>query len=96
MQATPATWRLLLDAGWMGTMAENTLAAGKLGLKSLLKSCLFPVQVAVEYVWSDGDNCLVVGCSGWGQANVLIGSPIPTPPLTFWTLARSCTRWSAG
>ncbi|WP_292458390.1 AMP-binding protein, partial [Mesorhizobium sp.] len=29
MQATPATWRLLLDAGWQGTLGLNVLCGGE-------------------------------------------------------------------
>ena len=71
MQATPATWRLLLECGWTGSprpedpVRRRSLVAGTRG------RIIATVRVAVEYVWSDRDHNLVINLQGRsGQAGI--------------------------
>ena len=66
MQATPATWRLLL-AGGLGADAARLLtssAAGKRCRRSWRLSCVARGRSDVEHVRADGDDDLVDAPSG--------------------------------
>ncbi|HEV8581882.1 MAG TPA: non-ribosomal peptide synthase/polyketide synthase [Thermoanaerobaculia bacterium] len=77
LQATPATWRLLLDAGWQGDRALKALCGGEALPRELAASLLEkvgelwnvygPTETAV---WS------AAGEVGAGEGPVLLGAPI--------------------
>ena len=60
MQATPATWHLLLEAHWTGSpQSENTVRRGGVvvGVGGAVAAAL---RLALEHVWADGGHRLVV------------------------------------
>ena len=77
MQATPSTWRLLLDAGWSGQVRHE----GAVWRRSHAgRSCGGPAHegcATLEHVWTDGNDDLVHHESGSDVAGVPpIGKPI--------------------
>ena len=59
MQATPATWRLLLDAGWTGNPELGRCAAAR-RCRGDLAQALLPLGArALEHVRADRDDDLV-------------------------------------
>ncbi len=77
LQATPATWRLLLEAGWQGNRALTMLCGGE-ALPRVLADRLIDKGVAVWNVY--GPTETTVWSSAWqveaGEAPISIGSPI--------------------
>ena len=60
MQATPATWRLLIDAGWRGGPAFKALVRRRGRCRSIWRSsCWSAVRRAVEHVRPDRDDGVV-------------------------------------
>ena len=77
MQATPATWRLLLECGWTGSPDLKILCGGEALVTGTRGRIIAAVRLAVEYVWSDRDHDLVVDLQGRsGQAGIGLGPPI--------------------
>ncbi|MER9236440.1 amino acid adenylation domain-containing protein [Mesorhizobium sp. M0622] len=81
MQATPATWRLLLDAGWQGTLGLNVLCGGEaltanqssrlgIGVRSL-RNLYGPTETTI---WSS--SFVIDARLGASHQNVPIGRPI--------------------
>ncbi|WP_249791570.1 amino acid adenylation domain-containing protein, partial [Bradyrhizobium sp. SRL28] len=81
MQATPATWRLLLDAGWQGTPGLNVLCGGEAlpasqssrlsrGVRSL-RNLYGPTETTI---WSS--SFVIDARLGVSHQNVPIGRPI--------------------
>ena len=64
LQATPATWRMLLDAGWSGHRGLKALVGGEALPPDLVAPLLRAGGVAVEHVRPDRDDDLVVGRAG--------------------------------
>jgi amino acid adenylation domain-containing protein len=77
LQATPATWRLLLDAGWRGEPKLTALCAGE-PLPRDLADALLETGCAVWNLWGSAETAI---CSGiarveHGSSPVPLGSPI--------------------
>ena len=64
MQATPATWRALLDAGWNGDPKLKLLCGGEALLRDLAEALLSRCAAVVEHVRTDGDHDLVDAAAG--------------------------------
>ena len=77
LQATPATWRLLLEAGWQGHRAITMLCGGE-ALPRVLADRLIDKGAALWNVY--GPTETTVWSSAWrveaGEAAISIGSPI--------------------
>ena len=77
LQATPATWRLLLEAGWQGRRAITMLCGGE-ALPRVLADRLIDKGAALWNVY--GPTETTVWSSTWqveaGEAAISIGSPI--------------------
>ena len=78
MQATPATWRLLLEAGWPGNASLKVLCGGEALPRELAQQLLATGAAALESLWAHGNHHLVGRCSEWSlrTAVVPIGRPI--------------------
>ena len=61
MQATPATWRLMLDAGWAGKRDLKVLCGGEELPRDLAAALIERVPRTLEHVWPDRDHHLVHG-----------------------------------
>ena len=59
MQATPATWRLLLSHGWPGSMDLRVLCGGEALPAALSARLAAKVGSALESLWSDRDDHMV-------------------------------------
>ena len=59
MQATPATWRMLLEAGWRGGPRFKALCGGEALPPDLAEALLARVGAAVEHVRPDRDHRVV-------------------------------------
>jgi amino acid adenylation domain-containing protein len=82
MQATPATWRLLLEAGWAGSKGLRVLCGGEAMPRELASEL---VGRAAE-VWNVyGPTETTIWSSAWrveaGPGPILIGSPIANTTL---------------
>ena len=64
LQATPATWRLLLEAGWQGQPTLTMLCGGEATSPRFGGSAAGQGSRAVECLRSDRDDHLVVGLAG--------------------------------
>ena len=64
MQATPATWKLLIAAGWQGDARMKILCGGEAMEPALARSLLVRSEASVEYVWPDRDDDLVGRIAG--------------------------------
>ena len=54
MQATPSTWKLLLDAGWHGSASFKVLCGGEsFDLVELARSVIGGRRFALESLWSE-------------------------------------------
>jgi len=77
LQATPATWRLLLEAGWRGNRALTMLCGGE-SLPRVLADRLIDKGAALWNVY--GPTETTVWSSAWrveaGEAPISIGRPI--------------------
>ena len=77
LQATPATWRLLLEAGWQGHRSITMLCGGE-ALPRVLADRLIDKGAALWNVY--GPTETTVWSSAWrveaGEAAISIGSPI--------------------
>ncbi len=77
LQATPATWRLLLEGGWRGKPALNMLCGGE-SLRRVLADRLINKGAALWNLY--GPTETTVWSTAWrvepGTANMSIGSPI--------------------
>ena len=59
MQATPASWRLLLEADWPGSQSLRVFCGGEALSRYLAEQLLPPLPPAVEPLRSDRDHYLV-------------------------------------
>ena len=59
IQATPATWRLLLEAGWNGRPQIKVLCGGEALPRDLADAPAGAILFGLEHVWSDRDHRLV-------------------------------------
>ena len=84
LQATPATWRLLLDAGWRGKPGLTMLCGGEALPRDLADRLLEQGRRAVEPLRPDRDDDLVVGVAGRAGRRARSPSAGPSP-------ARGCT-----
>lgn len=50
MQATPTTWRLLLEAGWTGSASFKILIGGEAVPRELVNELAPPLRIALEHV----------------------------------------------
>ena len=77
LQATPATWRMLLDAGWKGSPGLSMLCGGE-ALPRSLADRLLPMGRALWNLY--GPTETTIWSSAWrvepGEGPVLIGGPI--------------------
>ena len=64
MQATPTTWRLLLDAGWRGHPTFTALCGGEPFPRDLADALAGAVRDRLEPLRTDGDDRLVNGPAG--------------------------------
>ncbi len=77
MQATPATWRLLLEAGWRGTAGFKALCGGEALPADLAAAAAAARRRAVEHVRPDRDHGLVDAAAGSTRRTpITIGTPI--------------------
>ena len=67
LQATPATWRLLLEAGWQGNPTLTMLCGGEALPRTLADRLIGQGGRALEPLRSDRDHGLVVGLPGRGR-----------------------------
>ena len=83
MQATPSTWRLLLDAGWQGAAAFKALGGGEALPADLAHQLLRRARRALEPVRPDRDHRLVDLLAGRrvADAGIPIGRPIANTAL---------------
>jgi amino acid adenylation domain-containing protein len=77
MQATPATWRMLIDAGWQGTPGLKVLCGGE----ALPRDLANVLQARAAEVWNVyGPTETTIWSSAWkvepGEGPVFIGRPI--------------------
>ncbi len=92
MQATPATWGMLLDAGWSGARAF-VFAAARPG-----DGVGGPVDArggGLEHVWPDRDDGLV-GTQRWTGSAILIGRPIANTRFYVLDGSDSCAGGRSG
>jgi amino acid adenylation domain-containing protein/FkbM family methyltransferase len=85
MQATPATWRLLIDSGWVGTPGLKALCGGEAMTRDLADKLL----ARTREVWNlYGPTETTVWSSAWrvesGEGVISIGRPIANTQL--WVL----------
>ena len=59
MQATPATWRLLLEAGWEGSQSPQDPVRGRSVALRTGRRVAAALRIALEHVWSNRDNGVV-------------------------------------
>ena len=59
MQATPATWKLLISSGWRGDRRLKVLCGGEALPPDLAAGTVLPLRLALEYVRADRNNRLV-------------------------------------
>jgi amino acid adenylation domain-containing protein len=88
LQATPATFRLLLDAGWEGDTNLVILCGGE-AFPRPLADALVPRAKAVWNMFGPTETTIwstVQRVSAGGAASVPIGNPSPTPSST-WSIA---------
>ena len=64
LQATPATWRLLLEAGWRGKPTLTMLCGGEALPRALADRLTRQGAASLERLRSDRDDRLVVGLAG--------------------------------
>ena len=78
LQATPATWRMLIDAGWTRPTGLKALCGGEALPRDLAAGAWRGRRRAVEHVRADGDDDLVDACAGVAdlRAAITIGRPI--------------------
>ncbi len=103
MQATPATWRMLLEAGWTGDRKLKILIGGEAVSQKLATQLAQKICVGMERVWSDRDHDLVdhlkarrAECShdrtpDWKYRNFHPGQDPATGP--YWCCGRVAHRW---
>lgn len=58
MQATPATWRMVLQSGWQGATAQSAVRRGSLAA-GISPGAACPSGIGLECVRTDGDDDLV-------------------------------------
>lgn len=77
MQATPSTWRILLDAGWKGSPRLKVLVGGEAVPRELVNS-LAPMCESVWNMYGPTETTIwsTVGRVGVGSGPVSIGRPI--------------------
>ena len=77
MQATPATWRILLDSGWGGSPGLKALVGGEAVPRELVNR-LVPVCASVWNVYGPTETTIwsTTGRLARGDGPVLIGRPI--------------------
>lgn len=76
LQATPATWRLLLDAGWNGTDGLRMLCGGE-AWSADLAAALLPRGESLWNVYGPTETTIWSSVARVDQANeVLLGQPI--------------------
>ena len=99
LQATPATWRLLLEAGWRGRAGLTGLCGGEALPPRLARRCGRASARLVEPVRPDRDDDLVHASAASERRRAPIPSAgrSPTPRSTCWTAAaagarRACRR----
>ena len=59
LQATPATWRMLIEAGWHGDAGLKVLCGGEPMPRELVAPLLDRCSGTLEYVRPNGNNSLV-------------------------------------
>ena len=81
MQGTPSTWRLLLDAGWRGSMTFKALCGGE-ALASDLAAALLPRCASLWNLYGPTETTVWSTCAqvhtapGAHQPDIHIGRPI--------------------
>jgi amino acid adenylation domain-containing protein len=77
LQATPATWRLLLDAGWQGQPGLKALCGGE-ALPRELAAALLPRVAELWNVYGPTETAIwsAAGPVAGGDGPVLLGAPI--------------------
>ena len=89
LQATPATWRLLLDAGWPGKPGLTMLCGGEAMPRALADRLHRQGRRALERLRPDRDDRLVVGAGRSSRATARSRSAGRSP-------TRGSTSWIAG
>ena len=77
MQATPATWRMLLASGWPGNRELKILCGGEALSDDLAGAARASLRLVVEHVWPHGSYHLVDGSESAGECQQSsLGRPI--------------------
>ena len=90
MQATPSTWRLLLDAGWRGSRNFKILCGGEV-LSRPLADQLLEGGASLWNLYGPTETTIWSAMRRSNPAKVLsqLGGPSQIPKYTFWTLTYS-------